>query len=96
MSGNSFKLPDMPYLEFNVEYGLIVGTLAMEYWQEYSKFREFRPLGIKGDVRREGIDRAVGIGGARAVCSRVPAGHQREALRGRLVSLGVDNFPSQG
>ena len=35
--------------------------------------RQRRPLGIQGDVRREGIGRTVRIGGARAVGSRVPA-----------------------
>ena len=33
-----------------------------------------RPLGIEGDVRREGVDRAVGVSGSATIGSRVPAG----------------------
>ena len=35
--------------------------------------RQRRPLGIQGDVRREGVGCAIGIGSARAVSSCVPA-----------------------
>ena len=46
--------------------------------------RQRRPLGVEGDVRREGVGGAIGIGGARAVGSRVPAA-ERVACAGEGV-----------